>query len=112
MSSQAVARRYASALADVAIQRREEREVQRELEQWAAMIEASPQLQEVLANPTVVYEQKRTVLEELISRTRVRETTGSFLRVLLKTNASRSCEVLLRDMVRCWTNAPALSPRV
>jgi F-type H+-transporting ATPase subunit delta len=84
LSSQAVARRYASALADVAIQRREEREVQRELEQWAAMIEASPQLQEVLANPTVVYEQKRTVLEELISRTRVRETTGSFLRVLLK----------------------------
>jgi F-type H+-transporting ATPase subunit delta len=81
---QTVARRYAAALADVAIERREEREVQNELEQWSSMIEANPQLKEVLANPTVAYDQKRTVLEELISRTRVRETTASFLRVLLK----------------------------
>ena len=84
MSLQTVARRYAAALADVAIERREEREVQNELEQWASMIEANPQLKEVFANPTVAYDQKRIVLDELISRTRVRETTGSFLRVLLK----------------------------
>ena len=84
MSLQTVARRYAAALADVAIERREEREVQSELEQWSSMIEANPQLKEVFANPTVAYDQKRTVLEELISRTRVRETTASFLRVLLK----------------------------
>lgn len=84
MSLQTVARRYATALADVAIERQEEREVQAELDHWASMIEANPQLKEVLANPTVVYDQKRKVLEDLISRTRVRETTASFLRVLLK----------------------------
>ena len=84
MSLQTVARRYATALADVAIERREEREVQNELDQWAAMIDSSPLLKEVLANPTIVYDQKRKVLEELIARTRVRETTASFLRVLLK----------------------------
>ena len=84
MSLQTVARRYAAALADVAIERREEREVQNELEQWSSLIETNPQLKEVFANPTVAYDQKRTVLEELISRTRVRETTASFLRVLLK----------------------------
>ena len=84
MSLQTVARRYAAALADVAFERQEERAVQAELDQWALMIEANPQLKEVLANPTVVYDQKRKVLEELISRTRVRETTASFLRVLLK----------------------------
>ena len=84
MSLQTVARRYATALADVAIERREEREVQSELDQWAEMIESNPQLKEVFANPTVVYDQKRKVLEDLIARTRVRETTGSFLRVLLK----------------------------
>ena len=84
MSLQTVARRYASALADVAVERREEREVQRELEQWASMIENNAQLREAFANPTVPYEQKRTVLDELLSRTRVRETTASFLRVLLK----------------------------
>ena len=84
MSLQTVARRYASALADVAIERREEREVQSEVESWASMIANNPQLKEVFANPTVAYDQKRVVLEELLSRTRVRETTASFLRVLLK----------------------------
>jgi F-type H+-transporting ATPase subunit delta len=84
LSVQTVARRYATALADVAIERKEEREVQNELDQWAKMLEANPQLKEVFANPTVVYDQKRKVLEELVSRTRVRETTASFLRVLLK----------------------------
>ena len=84
MSLQTVARRYATALADVAIDRREEREVQNELDQWAEMIEAHPQLKEVFANPTIVYDHKRKVVEDLIARTRVRETTASFLRVLLK----------------------------
>ena len=84
MSLQTVARRYAAALADVAIERREEREVQRELDQWAAMIESHAQLKEVFANPTIVYDHKRKLLEDLISRSRVRETTASFLRVLLK----------------------------
>ncbi|HKG61195.1 MAG TPA: ATP synthase F1 subunit delta [Pyrinomonadaceae bacterium] len=84
MSLQTVARRYATALADVAIERREEREVQKELDQWAQMIESNPQLKEVFANPTVVHDQKRKVLEDLIARTRVRDTTASFLRVLLK----------------------------
>lgn len=84
MSLQTVARRYASALADVVIERREEREVQKEIDQWASMIDNNPQLKEVFANPTVAYDQKRTVLEELISRTRVRETTASFLLVLLR----------------------------
>ena len=84
MSLQTVARRYASALADVVIERREEREVQQEIEFWASMIQGNPQLKEVFANPTVAYDQKQKVLEELISRTRVRQTTASFLRVLLR----------------------------
>jgi len=84
LSMQTVARRYAAALADVAIERREEREVQGELDQWAAMIESHAQLKEVFSNPTIVYDHKRKLLEDLISRTRVRETTASFLRVLLK----------------------------
>ena len=95
MSLQTVARRYATALADVAIERREEREVQNELEQWAEMIEAHPQLKEVFANPTIVYDHKKQLLEDLISRTRVRETTASFLRVLLRNQRLSQ----LRDIV-------------
>jgi F-type H+-transporting ATPase subunit delta len=97
LSLQTVARRYATALADVAIERREEREIQNELDQWAELIEAHPQLKEVFANPTIVYDHKRKVLEDLISRTGVRETTGSFLRVLLKNQRlSQLREVVVR----------------
>ena len=84
MSLQTIARRYATALADVTTDRREEKEVQNELDQWAGMMESNPQLKEVFANPTIVYDHKRKVLEDLIARTRPRETTSSFLRVLLK----------------------------
>lgn len=83
MSLQTVARRYASALADVVIERKEEREVQKEIDLWASMIDSNPQLKEVFANPTVSHDRKKLVLQELIARTRVRETTASFLRVLL-----------------------------
>jgi F-type H+-transporting ATPase subunit delta len=95
LSLQTVARRYGAALADVAIERREEREVHAELDQWAAMIEANPQLKEIFANPTVIYDQKRKVLEDLISLSRVRDTTASFLRVLLKNQRLAQ----LRDIV-------------
>ena len=84
MSLQTVARRYSTALADVAIERREEKEVQQELDVWASMIESNPQLKEVFANPTIVHDHKRNVLEDLIARSRVKDTTASFLRVLLR----------------------------
>lgn len=84
MSIQTVARRYATALADVAISRREERDVQAEIDLWAAMIEDNPQLKEIFSNPTIPYEQKSRVVQELISRSRVRETTAAFIQVLLK----------------------------
>ena len=84
MSSQTVARRYASALADVIIERGERNEVQAELVQWEKMILENSSLLEAFSNPTVAYEQKGRVLDELIARTKVRPTTANFLRVLLK----------------------------
>lgn len=83
MSLQTVARRYATALADVAISRNEERQIQTELQAWASIVEANPQLKEVFSNPTIPHDQKRRVLQELISRTRVTDTTAAFLQVLL-----------------------------
>ena len=84
MSSQTVARRYASALADVIIERREEVLVQDELAAWQEMILTNAPLLEAVSNPTVAYQQKEKVLNELIARTKVRQTTANFLRVLLK----------------------------
>ena len=84
MSVQIVARRYAMALADVVLERNEAAEVQRELAAWENIIQASPELQEVFRNPTIVLDQKRAVLKRLIERTRPRQTTVNFLNVLLQ----------------------------
>ena len=84
MSAETVARRYASALADVIIERAEESDVREELTAWEKMITANGALLEAFSNPTVAYEQKAKVLNELIARTKVRSTTGNFLRILLK----------------------------
>lgn len=83
MSLQTIARRYAAALAEVASERYEADEVEQEIDAWAKLIDET-QLREVFSNPTVPYDQKRRLLEELIARTKVRETTASFLRVLLR----------------------------
>lgn len=66
------------------IERGSPREVQDELIAWESMIQSSELLQQVFSNPTVGYEQKRALLEELVKRTRVQKPTANFLRILLK----------------------------
>jgi F-type H+-transporting ATPase subunit delta len=84
MSVQTVARRYASALADVVLEQGEAGEVQEELLAWEKMFQASPVLPEVFRNPTIALDKKRAVLNKLIDRARPRPTTTNFLKVLLQ----------------------------
>ncbi len=84
MSVQTVARRYASALADVVLERGGAREVQEELLAWEQMLQSSSNLQEVFRNPTIALDKKRAVLNKLIERVKPRPTTANFLKVLLQ----------------------------
>jgi F-type H+-transporting ATPase subunit delta len=84
MSSQVVARRYSSALADVVLQRGEAREVQQELIAWADMMQSNANLREVFANPTIALDQKRRVLNRLLEIAKPRPTAVNFLKLLLQ----------------------------
>ena len=84
MSVPTVARRYASALADVVLERGEAREIQNELIAWEKLFRLSPSLQEVFRNPTIALDQKRAVLNKLIERVKPRPATVNFLKVLLQ----------------------------
>ena len=84
MSIQTVARRYASALADVVLERGEAREVQDELRTWEEMMNSNPSLREVFRNPTIALEKKRGVLTQLLAIAKPRPTTTNFLKVLLQ----------------------------
>jgi len=84
MSVQTVARRYASALADVVLKNGQAREVQEELLAWEKMFQMNPVLAEVFGNPTIALDQKRAVLNKLIERAKPSSTTANFLKVLLQ----------------------------
>ena len=84
MSSQAVARRYAVALADVVLAHGEAQEVREELAAWDALVRSNAELLQVFRHPAITFEQKRSVLDELIRRARPRPTTANFLKVLLQ----------------------------
>ena len=62
MSSQAVGRRYAVALADVVLSRGEAQEVREELAAWDTLVGTNSQLLEVFRHPAITHEQKRGVL--------------------------------------------------
>ena len=84
MSLRTIARRYASALADVAIAAGEERDIQEELNTWESMIASSNELRQVVDSPTITLDEKRRVLNRLIERARPRPITANFLQVLLQ----------------------------
>ncbi len=86
MSVETVARRYASALADVVISSGETETVQTELKTWEEMLNANLDLRNAFYNPAIAHNSKEKVLESIINRANPSKTTANFLRVLLRNN--------------------------
>lgn len=86
MSIETIARRYASALADVVLKNGETEVVQNELKAWQQMMTSSRELFEAFRNPAIAHLSKEKVLENLIKKAKPSKTTANFLRVLLKNN--------------------------
>jgi F-type H+-transporting ATPase subunit delta len=86
MSVETVARRYATALADVVTKTEETNSVQTELKTWENMINANGDLQTAFGNPVISQVNKEKVLENLIDKTQPTKTTANFLRILLRNN--------------------------
>jgi F-type H+-transporting ATPase subunit delta len=84
MSNETVARRYATALADVVVKSGETETVTSELNAWQQMITSNAELENVLRNPVVQHIKKEKVLESLLERVKPSKTTANFLRILLK----------------------------
>ena len=84
MGVETIARRYASALADVAVETGQTDLVQNELNDWQALLDGNKELYMAFANPAIAHASKEKLLEELIARTSPSRTTANFLRVLLR----------------------------
>lgn len=86
MSVETVARRYATALADVVTETNETTSVQSELKTWEQLIGGNVDLQTAFGNPAISLINKEKVLNNLIEKTKPTKTTANFLRVLLRNN--------------------------
>lgn len=83
MSSETVARRYATALADVVTKSGETETVKTELKTWEDLINSNNELHSAFANPSIAHLKKEGVLEGLLAKAKPTKTTSNFLRVLL-----------------------------
>lgn len=86
MNVETIARRYASALADVVTKSGETEVVKAELKTWVELINANGNLQKIFANPAIAHLSKEKILEDLLAKTKPSRTTANFLRVLLRNN--------------------------
>ncbi|MEO7539171.1 MAG: ATP synthase F1 subunit delta [Pyrinomonadaceae bacterium] len=83
MSSETIARRYATALADVVIISGETETVRSELAGWNEIFRNNADLETVFSNPAITHANKEKVLAGLVAKVRPSKTTANFLRVLL-----------------------------
>ncbi len=84
MSVETVARRYATALADVVVKSAETETIRHELKTWEEMFTTNADLQSAFGNPSIGQAVKEKVLDQLIEKTKPTKTTANFLRVLAK----------------------------
>jgi F-type H+-transporting ATPase subunit delta len=83
MSVITIARRYAEALADVAIERNQVEQIDAEVRAFADMLEANRELHDVFASPVIPMTDKRRVLDALVDRARPSTITANLLRTML-----------------------------
>jgi F-type H+-transporting ATPase subunit delta len=100
MSVTTIANRYARALADVVIERRETNEVVRELGDFERIMSGHPQLRDVFASPVIAIDRKRAILGDLLARMSLRPTTSNFLRLLVNNSRLQDLGQMLRALAR------------
>ena len=86
MSIETVARRYATALADVVLASGDTETVKTELAVFGQLIAGNADLSAALSSPAIAHANKERVLNELIKRAKPSKTSANFLRVLLRNN--------------------------
>ena len=101
MSTRASAARYARALFDVVISEKLDLEqVERELNEFAALLAQNPDLQKALTNPAVPVAGKRGIVQSLLERLKPASPLGKILLML----AERDRLVLVPDLAAVFAD--------
>ena len=79
----ALAERYAGALVDVALEKKQADQVKQELSAFAAMVRESAELQAFLANPSIARASKHAAIEQIVARMGASRTLRNYLFVIV-----------------------------
>lgn len=83
MITNAIARRYAKALVQLAAEESAVEKFNGELSRVAALLEASPELSAIFSNPAYGIEAKKEILKDVIGKAGLSTMVGNFLQLLL-----------------------------
>jgi len=90
-----IARRYAAALLDMAAEAKALDKVEKDLQELAAMLKASPDLQALVRNPLIDRTQQKRAIEALSQSAKFDKLTGNFLGVLTQNRRLSSLEAVI-----------------
>jgi F-type H+-transporting ATPase subunit delta len=79
----ALAERYAGALVDVALEKKQADQVKQELAAFASMVRESAELHAFLSNPSIARASKHAAIEELVTRMGASRTLRNYLFVIV-----------------------------
>jgi len=79
----ALAERYASALVDVALEKKQADQIKSELSAFAALVRESAELHAFLANPTIARASKHAAIEQIVARMGASRTLRNYLFVIV-----------------------------
>ena len=100
MSITTIARRYAEAVADVAVAQNQVGQIDLELYAFVQMMKSNRELHDVFASPVVSKEQKSKVLKALVERTKPSQTTANLLKVMLNNYRLHNLDVVYQQFQR------------
>lgn len=100
MSENVVARRYAEALADVAIAHNQTEKMGEEVGAFAEMMKTNRELYEVFRSPIISQDDKGRVLNAIIAQTRPGPMTANLMRLLLSHHRLHNLEAVYEQFRR------------
>ncbi|MBF0605776.1 MAG: ATP synthase F1 subunit delta [Nitrospirae bacterium] len=99
MHSSTLAKRYASALAELASDRGLLKKVGDDLRQFVAVVAVTPELGPLLANPTISRERQSKIIDAFLSQSGSDPLTANFLKLLIHKRRM----VLVSDIVAAYS---------
>lgn len=82
MAASTLSQRYARALLDIGVERKQQDQIGRELDRVSAVFDTAPELRELFRNPKFDTTQRKAVLGDLLKRVMVSPITRNFLFLL------------------------------